>query len=224
MTAHETDGTAQPDPTADLLPPVAQFVRTVRKYISEGHADIALWSRVARDLETLLADPALKERAKSWPDTKRGNDAPSNLLFYEDPNYGFVLNALVKTPGAVTSVHDHGQSWTLYGVLEGGEYIERFARTDDNPTFEGPAVLQPDGTFDVTPGYIDVVPPWQIHRETNGDHRTIGFIVRSQRSGTFRQCYYDRENGDVTEYRGPSQIPFALASAAFRGRIRTDQA
>ena len=51
----------------------------------------------------------------------------------------------------------------------------------------------------------------KIHQEINGDHRTIGFIVRSQRSGTFRQFRYTPDTGDVTEYGGPTQIPFELA-------------
>ena len=111
-----------------------------------------LWERIADELRVLLGDPELRAHTESWPDTKKGDGPPSNLLFYEDPDYGFVLNVLVKSPGAVTNVHDHGKSWTLYGVLEGGEHIERYRRTDDNPVDTGPATLDHDGSFDVTPG------------------------------------------------------------------------
>lgn len=196
---------------ARLMAPAQRFVDTVRGLFTEGLEETVLWERVGDELRALLADPDLQAHTKSWPDTKKGDGPPSNLLFYEDPDYGFVLNALVKSPGAVTNVHDHGKSWTLYGVLEGGEHIERYQRTDEKPVDEGPATLDPNGSFDVTPGYIDVVPPWQIHQEINGDHRTIGFIVRSQRSGTFRQFRYKPDTGDVTEYNGPTQIPFELA-------------
>lgn len=196
---------------AGLMVPAQRFVDAVRGLFADGLAEEDLWTQVAVELRILLDDPALKAHTANWPDTKKGGGPPSNLLFYEDPDYGFVLNALVKAPGAVTNVHDHGKSWTLYGVLEGGEHIERYRRVDDNPTDIGPATLDPDGSFDVTPGYIDVVPPWQIHQEINGDHRTIGFIVRSQRSGTFRQFRYQPDTGGVTEYNGPTQIPFELA-------------
>ena len=194
-----------------LMGPARHFVDKVRALFADGLTETALWDRIGAELSTLLATPELQEHTATWPDTKIGNGPPSNLLFYEDPDYGFVLNALVKSPGAVTNVHDHGSSWTLYGVLEGGEHIERYRRTDDNPTETGPAALEADGAFDVTPGYIDVVPPWQIHQEQNGDHRTIGFIVRSQRSGTFPQFRYNRETGDVAQYGGPTQIPFTLS-------------
>ena len=63
----------------------------------------------------------------------------------------------------------------------------------------------------MVPGHIDAVPPWEIHRECNGPHRTIGFIVRSQRSGTFTQYHYDIATGAVGAYGGPRQIPYALA-------------
>lgn len=193
-----------------LIGPAQHFVDTVRALFAEGHEETTLWDLIGEELRILLATPELQAHTATWPDTKIDDGPPSNLLFYEDPDYGFVLNALVKSPGAVTNVHDHGPSWTLYGVLEGGEHIERYRRTDDNATETGPATLDHDGAFDVTPGYIDVVPPWQIHQELNGDHRTVGFIVRSQRSGTFPQFRYKLDTGEVAQYGGPTQIPFAL--------------
>jgi len=194
-----------------LLPPVQEFVDRVRGYFAGGMAEAALWERAAEDLKELLGDPALREHCKGWPDTKEGNGPAGNLLFYEDPDYKFVLNALVKKPLAETNIHDHGKSWTLYGVLEGGEHIRRWKRTDDGPKDTGPAALAEDGAFDVTPGYIDMVPPWQIHQETNGDQRTIGFIVRSQRSGTFEQYRFDPEDGAISANGGPRQIPYELS-------------
>ena len=111
----------------------------------------------------------------------------------------------------MTNIYGHGPSWTLYGVLDGGEDIQRFSRVDDNPTQTGPAELKLNGEFDVVPGYIDVVPPWKIHQEANGDHRTIGFIVRSQKSDTFKQFRYNTNNGSIESYNGPPQSPFDLA-------------
>ena len=197
-------------PAKTLPEPVQNFVDTIRGHFAEGKEGAELWQSVSEDLKTLLANPSLIQQSKSWPDTKQGDGPPSNLLFYEDPKYGFVFNALVKGPNSVTNVHDHGPSWTLYGVLDGGEHIQRFSRVDDNPAETGPAELKLNGEFDVTPGYIDVVPPWEIHQETNGDHRTIGFIVRSQKSGTFKQFRYNPETGEMASYNGPTQIPYSL--------------
>lgn len=193
-----------------MIGPARNFVERTRALFAAGLEETEMWERISEELRTLLAAPELQAHTAGWPDTKTGDRAAANLLFYEDPDYGFVMNALVKSPGAVTQVHDHGPSWTLYGVLEGGEHIERYRRTDDRPVETGPAELAHEGAFDVTPGYIDVVPPWQIHQERNGDHRTIGFIVRSRRSGTFPQFRYDVATGGVSRHGGPAQIPFAL--------------
>lgn len=206
----DTDTDIATDRTA-LLPAAGRFVEAARGHFLDRLKGEELWRRIASDMEGLLRDPELVARAQDWPETRLPDGGAANLLFYEDPEFGFVLNALIKGPGAETSVHDHGPSWTLYGVLDGHERIERFRRTDDNPKTAGPAVLEADAAHEVSSGYLDVVAPWEIHREINGPARTVSFIVRSQRSGTFRQYRYAADGGAISEYRGPAQIPHALA-------------
>lgn len=73
------------------------------------------------------------------------------------------------------------------------------------------------GRFDITeagaevcgPGDIDIVAPGVIHSEYAGDEKSIAFIVRSQRSGTFEQCGY-LDDGSRVVIRGPNQVPFEL--------------
>ena len=194
-----------------LLPAAETFVAQVRKMFAEGRKDADIWESACEYLRELLADPGLRKHAETWPDSLSVEGRPGNLLFYEDPDYGFVLNALIKAPGLKTSVHDHGPSWTLYGVLEGGEKVTRFERTDGGAQVPDKATIREVGTHDVVPGYIDFVPPWEIHQEHNSDVRTVGFIVRSQRSGTFVQNRFDPASGKVDQYDGPAQIPFRLA-------------
>ena len=196
---------------AEMLPAADTFVARVRALFADGRDEADIWSAACEYLRELLDDEDLKNHAKTWPDSLSVEGRPGNLLFYEDPDYGFVLNALIKAPGLKTSVHDHGKSWTLYGVLEGGERVERFERTDGGPPVPDTATVKKTGEHDVVPGYIDFVPPWEIHQEHNTDRRTIGFIVRSQRSGTFVQNRFDPETGAVDQYDGPTQIPYKLA-------------
>jgi len=156
-------------------------------------------------LGALLADPALKEAAARWPNFNDwANERISNLLFYEDPEYGFVLNALVKDAGDKTPIHDHGHTWTLYGVLTGGEKVVRYRRVAPDVALEKMDERQ------VTPGYIDLVPPFEIHAEFNGDARTVGLIFRTQRVGTYLQNWY-REDGGARKHSGPEQVPYDLA-------------
>lgn len=196
---------------ADLLPAARQFVMRVRGLFADGLPEEKVWERACDHLRELLADPDLKAHAGTWPDSLTEEGRPGNLLFYEDADYDFVLNALVKAPGLKTSVHDHGCSWTLYGVLEGGERVTRFARTDDGPQVPETATVEEAGAHEVVPGYIDFVPPWEIHQEHNADKRTVGFIVHSRRSGTFVQNRFDPASGRVEQYDGPEQIPYRLA-------------
>jgi predicted metal-dependent enzyme (double-stranded beta helix superfamily) len=133
------------------------------------------------------------------------------LLFYEDPDYGFVFNATVRQPHVVTNVHDHGNVWTLYGLIEGRETMYRYERIDDGPADEGPAQLKLVGQHVIGPGDIDIVPPGKIHQEHAGPERSIAFIVRARRPGTFPQHYYDLVSGAVAVNHGPQQVVHALA-------------
>ena len=203
--------TTQLSTNSKMLPAAENFVSRVRELFRDGGNETEIWAKACDYLRDLLADDDLKRHADTWPDSLSVEGKPGNLLFYEDPEYGFVLNALIKAPNLRTSVHDHGQSWTLYGVLEGAEKVTRFERMDDGPQVPIISSVRETGTHEVVPGYIDFVPPWEIHQEHNTDQRTIGFIVRSQRSGTFVQNRFDPENGTVAQYDGPVQMPYKLA-------------
>lgn len=193
------------------LPAAARFVDEVRALYAAGYESADLWSRIRESLRPLLADPGLKESIKSWPATVGDRPNVRNLLFYDDPDYGFVLNATVRKPEKITYVHDHGDVWTLYGLIEGNETMYRYVRTDDGPRDKGPAVLQLDGRNEIGPGDIDAVPPRMIHQEHAGKTRSIALIVRAQRAGTFQQRHYDPDTGAVKVNNGPQLIPFELA-------------
>ena len=136
----------------EMISAAETFIGRVRDLFAQGLDDQAVWTKACVHLRDLLADDDLKRHADTWPDSLALEGKPSNLLFYEDPDYGFVLNALIKAPNLKTSVHDHGKSWTLYGVLEGGESVTRFTRTDDGPQVPEAAPLVKAATHDVVPG------------------------------------------------------------------------
>ena len=182
----------------------------LRKYMAAGYADSALWSRVAVDLASLTADRTLQVHARNWPDTVRVEGTPSNLLFYLDPDYGFVINAQVLQPYERTGAHDHGESWNLYAVLDGGERIEHFRPRRRSRAADVAIPLELIAVHDSKPGYVDLVPPGHIHRKANGDRRTINLVVRSQHARAFRRYHYDPDTGSSLEYPGPVQIPYAL--------------
>jgi predicted metal-dependent enzyme (double-stranded beta helix superfamily) len=195
--------------TRPMLPAVESFIADMRKLYEEGVPETDRWERCRELLAVMIADPDVQAHAQAWPVTgfNPKTDKVSNLLFYEDPDYGFVINALIKNPGGYAMIHDHGPSWTIYGVLQGEERIVHYD-----------AAQRDDGKFDLSekhaeickPGDVDVVPPRLIHSEYAGAEKSIAVIVRSQRSGTFEQFRY-LEDGSQVIIRGPDQEPYGLA-------------
>ncbi len=202
--------------TKPMLPAVARFIGALRDLHVNEPDEAVRWSTAADLLTALLADPELQAHAQGWPTSpaKLGLEGKhANLLFYEDPDYGFVINGLIKKPAAKTTVHDHGQSWTLYGVLDGAESVLRFRRTDGGKPGELPnrTEVEATETIQVGTGHVDCIGPWEIHAEYNDvTVRTTAVIVRSQKSGTFIQNIFYQKDGSVEQYPGPAQIPYHL--------------
>jgi len=193
----------------EMLPAAERFVAGLRKVFEDGVPEPARWDRCRELLRELLADPELQAHARDWPVTgfNPATDRVGNLLFYEDPDYGFVINALIKNPGGRAMIHDHGPSWTIYGVLGG---TERIVWYDAAPRADGRFDLAESRATQCGPGDVDIVPPGEIHSEYAGAEKSIAVIVRSQRSGTFDQFRY-LDDGTQTVMRGPEQIPYALS-------------
>ena len=139
----------------------------------------------------------------------RSKERADNLLFYEDPDFGFVINGLTKNPHTRTQIHDHAHNWTLYGVLDGNETIERYERLDDKSNLDY-ADVRLISSCRVSPGDVDLVPPWQIHAEGSGDERTVAIIVRAEKAGGFLQGRYDPANKKYWQGYGPRQIPYKV--------------
>lgn len=190
---------------------VQRLIDEIRKLYASGMPGTDLWTAIEGELRKVLPDPGLRAAAQSWPATVESAPTVRNLLFYEDPDYGFVFNATVRQPHVITNIHDHGNVWTLYGLIEGRETMYRYERIDGGPADEGPAHLILSGQHMIGPGDIDIVPPGKIHQEHAGTERSIAFIVRAQRPGTFPQHSYDLATGAVSVYQGPQQIIHALA-------------
>jgi predicted metal-dependent enzyme (double-stranded beta helix superfamily) len=187
---------------SDTPAPLRDFVQAMRALWAEDLPDAERWQRAAALLPSLLNSAALRESAKSWPAPPAKHPRAQNLLFYQDPDFHFVINGLIKRPGDTTAVHDHAHTWTVYSVLEGEERVVRYRRNG--------TALEEDGDYYVKPGFIDVVPPRMIHAEFAGPARTVAVIVRSEKVGDFMQGRFDPATGAETEAPGPEQVRYAL--------------
>ena len=188
---------------------VTKFIAAARQVCAEEPDPATRWQKMTPLLQDLLAEPSVREQSKYWPDCSQSGERAENLLFYEDPDYKFVINGLIKAPHSRTQIHDHAHNWTLYGVLDGTETIERYERVDDRSKSDY-AELRKSVNVKVGAGKIDLVPPYEIHAEESGDERTVAIIVRAEKAGGFLQGRYDPATHKYWQGYGPKQLPYEL--------------
>ena len=183
-----------------------QFIQSARAFCAANLDTESRMKKIKILLEALVNDPTLREHSKTWPST----EGHKNLLLYEDPDYGFVVNAVVRTPGREGRVHDHAHAWTAYGVLDGMERLERYRRIDDGEKADY-ALIQLDSVSEGNAGKVDLVQPYAIHSEKGGPARSVAVIVRSERLvGKVLQGRYDAKTNKYHESEGPTQVAFEL--------------
>jgi predicted metal-dependent enzyme (double-stranded beta helix superfamily) len=189
------------------LPRFGKFIQDLRAAWVELPDTERRMKRVKVLLEELIKDPSLREHSKNWPST----EGHKNLLLYEDSDYQFVINAVVRTPGRDGRIHDHAHAWTAYGVLDGTERLERYRRIDGEEKKEY-ALIELESLTEGYPGKVDLVAPFAIHSEKGGPTRSVAVIVRSERLvGRTLQGRYDAKTEKYNQSEGPTQIPFELA-------------
>ena len=183
------------------------FVYALRKiWASECENEIRMKQAHPLMEKTLLADREFKRHSKSWPST----EGRKNLLFYTDPDFGFVINGVVRKPNRIGSAHDHGNCWVLYGLLDGKETLERFLMVEDQRE-NGYAKIELASINTECAGKADLVAPYDIHAEQGSEVRSVAVILRSKiLVGKVLQGSYDKKNGVYQMRYGPVQIPFSL--------------
>ena len=192
--------------TSQRLPAFQTFIQELRAAWSELPDMQARMKKGASLLEELVKDPSVKNAAKFWPST----EGRKNLLFYEDPDFDFAINGVVREPGRKGSIHDHAHAWTAYAILDGTESLERFRRADDRSK-EGYAKLELESVSEGKAGKVDLVPPFDIHAEQGGPTRSVAIILRSERvAGKTTQGSYDIEKQTVRQIDGPIQVPYEI--------------
>lgn len=186
------------------------FVDEMRAYLATAPDGLERWQGAVGILRRLITDREFRSAALDWV------SPGGNLVLYEDADFGFVVNALIKGAGSRGSVHDHGVGYTVYGCLHGNETITHFERVDGGPQEPATAELRQVKAFEIFSGDIDLVPPWAPHLEKNGPAKTVAIVLRSNKPGTFVQNRFDLETRAVEQTRGPAQVPFDMASGKVR--------
>jgi hypothetical protein len=186
-----------------------RFVRKTRElFASEPDLD-KRWNALSPILAELLQDPDVIEASRSWPNCEPRDGRAENLLFYEDPDFKFAINGLVNDASRVGGnprIHHHAHIYTLYGLMDGHQTIERFERLDDGSRPDYAEIRETQSTV-CAPGEIDLVGPYEIHREIGIGERTVAVIIRSEKAGGFNQGRFVPETNTYYESLGPRQTP-----------------
>lgn len=191
-------------------PILGRLVDSVRRLHGEDMSEPERWARISEVLGAALADPDLQTAARSWPKSHdRKNNRYTNLLFYEDSDFGFVVNGLVKDETGRTPVHDHGHAWVAYGLLEGAETVLRHQEPQSEESADAVAT-EPAEQISLATGEVDLVPPWTFHAEQADTERTVAVMVRSAGVGKFAHRRLNPDTGETYDHPGPHQIPYQL--------------
>src|SRR6185295_701624 len=92
----ETQTESQSQPQTQSENAIDRFIRKKRELFAKESDIDKRWNALRPILAELLADPQVIAAAKQWPDCVPANGRAENLLFYEDPDYGFAINGLTK--------------------------------------------------------------------------------------------------------------------------------
>ena len=195
----ETHTETQPETQTQSENAMERFVRKTRALFAKETDLDKRWNSLRPILAELLADPDIIAASKQWPDCVPAGGRAENLLFYEDPDYGFAINGLTKgeaRQGQRARIHDHAHIYTLYGVLDGRERVVRYDRLDDRSKPDYAEIRESSDVL-VGPGEIDLVKPYEI---------LVAELV--MRAGfEFNQGRYIPEKNTYYESLGPRQTP-----------------
>jgi predicted metal-dependent enzyme (double-stranded beta helix superfamily) len=196
-----------------------RFVNKTRDLFARESDPETRWSSLSPVLAELLADRDVIAASKLWPDCTHKDGRAENLLFYEDPEYkfsvhGLVINGIGSMGGTARGrIHDHAHIYTLYGVLDGRQRIERYERLDDRSKSDFAEIRRTSDSL-CGPGEIDLVRPYEVHCEVSIGERAVAVIIRSEKSGSFNQGRYEPEKNRYYESLGPRQTPIDLFTGA----------
>ena len=213
---HRQKGVASAMTTIKTETALDRFVSKTRAlFARESDPGDSAFTALNPILAELLADPTVIAASKTWPECQFVDRRIENLLFYEDPDYKFVRQRAGQQRGAgypsasQSRIHDHAHIYTLYGLLDGHQRIERYVRVDDGskPDY---AEIRQTGNTECGPGEIDLVRPFEIHAEEQLDERSVALIIRSEKSGGFLQGRYLPESNGYFQGYGPRQVPLAM--------------
>jgi len=181
-----------------------RFIGDMRALFAATPPEQALWEGVRDLVKVLCADEAMRAASRHW-EAKKGRE----YILHEDEEHGFFVGALVREPHHRAGVHDHGSTWTIYGVLDGDERTHIYDRLDDG-SVSGQARLKLTRHYDAPAGHVDMVPPYVVHCEWGMGERSVAITVRDSNPNSHDQTRFDPETGRTWTSQGLNLVPLPV--------------
>ena len=185
-------------------PAFNEFIAEMHAHFAKGLPEVEQWEGVRPLLKKLISDAAFREASKSW-ERKKGRE----YILHHDSDYDFFVGGLVREPKHTATAHDHGPTWTIYGVLDGDEVTHVYERVDDG-TRDGYAELELKVRSEAPAGTVDIVPPHIPHAENGNSPRSVAITVRTTKPGSYDQIMFNLETGKTGISRGLELVPLAV--------------
>ena len=186
------------------VPAFAEFIDAMRAHFAKGLPETEQWESVGGLLKTLCGDEEMRAASRGW-EAKVGRE----YILHHDPDFDFFVGALVREPNHRAGVHDHGPTWTVYGVLDGDEITHLYERLDDQSD-PSHAELKLVDKYDAPTGHVDIVRPHIPHAEWGNGDRSVAITVRTTKPGGYDQIRFDLETGKTSTSRGLELIPMPV--------------
>ena len=182
-------------------PAFNQFIEDLRIHYAKGLPETEHWEGVRDLLKNLISDQELFRASKSW-EAKKGRE----YILHHDQTYDFFVGGLVREKNHVAGVHDHGPTWTVYGVLDGEEITHLYDRLDngDKPGYGEVRLVK---NYEAPMGHVDIVPPHIPHAENGNSPRSVAITVRTTKPGSYDQIRFNLETGQTGISRGLELVP-----------------
>ncbi|MEQ8857720.1 MAG: hypothetical protein RIC56_03660 [Pseudomonadales bacterium] len=139
--------------------------------------------QIRRKLEQLLRDPEFRTEYLA-------DDTAGVSQAYEDPELGFCVLTYNMTTPRTSPPHDHGDSWAVYGQVEG--------HTDMTVWESGNGKVTPVRTFRLEPGQAGLFDVREIHSIEYVEGAQFVRVTGVDLSNVSRRVF-DPETGAVRE-------------------------
>ncbi len=181
-----------------------KFIEDMHVHFAKGLPEVKHWEGVRPILKCLILDQEFINTSKSW-ERKKGRE----YILHHDPQYDFFVGGLVREPKHVAMAHDHGPTWTVYGVLYGEEVTHVYERLDDGSKTDH-ADLKLKIKSEAPAGTVDIVPPHIPHAENGNSPRSVAITVRTTKPGSYDQVMFDLKTGKTGISRGLELVPLEV--------------